>query len=164
MRFAVYLATCASLLATTQAAGIHSATEVHVGLDVPAEAGATIGTYLELDSAALAEAEAYIEAGVRAGAESVAHAQALAAWNEMLAEVYSEAEGDNESDEEAGQLAQVDASAEDPITIGTALLLSGHLAMKTAEVGSGIAAFYKAAEYSAKRWAPDTAKRFGQMI
>ena len=58
MRFAVYLATCATLFAANQAADIESITEVPVDLQVETESAA----YLQLSAEAMAEADAYIQA------------------------------------------------------------------------------------------------------
>jgi len=46
MRFAVYLATCATLFATNQAADIESITEVPVELQVDTQVGTESAAYL----------------------------------------------------------------------------------------------------------------------
>ena len=88
MRFAVYLASCATLFEANKAADIASVNEGSVEVDADTEVDADVSAYLQLDAAAWAEIEAYIQAGLKVGAECHAYAEAL---GESIARLEAEA-------------------------------------------------------------------------
>ena len=62
MRFAVYLASCATLFAANQAADIESIIEVPIELHADTQVETQSNAYLQLSAEAIAEADAYIQA------------------------------------------------------------------------------------------------------
>ena len=62
MRFAVYLASCATLFAASQAADIESIIEVPIELHADTQVETQSNAYLQLSAEAIAEADAYIQA------------------------------------------------------------------------------------------------------